>query len=140
MRVLLDTNLFISYLLPSRRLSGTIDRLVEGALTGAYTLLLAEELLEEFHETITTKPYLRTRIDRGQATTFIDGLRAIAEVLPALEGEFPAITRDPNDDYLLAQAIFAGADYLVSGDDDLLALGPIEGLTILSPTDFATLL
>jgi len=122
---------------PPPRFSGTIDRIMEGALGGVYTLLLAEELLGEFRETITTKPYLRDRIDRAQAAAFIEGLRAVAELLPALEEEFPAITRDPNDDYLLAQAIFAGADYLVSSDRDLRSLGPVGGLTILSPADFA---
>jgi hypothetical protein len=140
MRVLLDTNIFSSYLLPPPRQTGTIYRIVEGVLSGAYTLLIPEELPRELYRNITTKPYLRSRIDAEEAAAFIAALHTIAKILPALQEEIPAVTRDPNDDYLLAHALLAGAGYLVSGDRDLLDLGPIEGLTILHPADFASLL
>lgn len=140
MRVLLDTNILISYLLPPPRQAGNIYRIVEGVLSGVYTLLVPEELLQEIHRNITTKPYLRSRIDAEEAGAFVAALHALAEILPALQEEIPSVTHDPNDDYLLAHALLAGADYLVSGDNDLLSLGPIERLTILSPADFAQVL
>jgi uncharacterized protein len=46
--------------------------------------------------------------------------------------------RDPNDDMFLEVAVNGSADYLVSGDADLLALHPFRGIPILSPADFLT--
>lgn len=140
MRVLLDTNIFVSYLLPPPRQVGTIDRIIEGFLSEAYILLIPDELLQELHRTLTTKPYFQRRVTAEQAGAFIGVLRTLAEQLPALAETIPAVTRDPQDDYLLAHALVARADYLVSGDNDLLSLGPIGGLTILRPVDFAALL
>lgn len=140
MRVLLDTNLFISYLLTPPDRSGTIGRIVEAGFGGEFTLLLPEEVPRELGESIVAKPFLRDRIAADDLLAFIALLREVAELLPPIEEPYPAVTRDPDDDYLLAHALLAGADYLVSGDKDLLSLSPIEGLTILSPTDFAKLL
>ncbi len=140
MRVLLDTNIFVSYLLPPPRQAGTIDRIIEGFLNGYYTLLIPEELLQELHRTLTTKPYFQRRVGYEEADAFISAVRALSERLPALEEAIPAVTRDPKDDYLLAHALLAAADYLVSGDNDLLALAPVTGLVVLSPADFVKLL
>ncbi len=140
MRALLDTNLFVSYLLTPPGRSGTVGRIVEAAFGGEFTLLLPEEVPRELGESIAAKPFLRDRIDAGDLLAFITLLREIAELLPAIEEPYPVVTRDPDDDYLLAHALLASADYLVSGDKDLLSLVPVEGLTVLSPAEFARLL
>lgn len=140
MRALLDTNLFVSYLLTPPGRSGTIGRIVEAAFAGEFTLLLPEEVPQELRAAIAAKPFLRDRIDEGDLDAFITLLREVAELLPPIEEPYPIVTRDPDDDYLLAHALLAGAEYLVSGDKHLLTLGPVEGLVILSPADFAHLL
>lgn len=50
------------------------------------------------------------------------------------------MTRDPDDDYLIAHALAAGADYLVSWDNDLRDLGFVDGLAIVSPPEFLRIL
>lgn len=50
------------------------------------------------------------------------------------------MTRDPKDDYLIAYAVIGEADYLVTGDKDLLVLEQIAGVTIVTPARFADLL
>jgi hypothetical protein len=50
------------------------------------------------------------------------------------------VVRDPNDDFILATAIKAGADYLVARDNDLLVLGTHENIRIVSPETFAQVL
>jgi predicted nucleic acid-binding protein len=50
------------------------------------------------------------------------------------------IATHPEDDLVLAAAVSAGADYLVTGDKQLLRIGRYEGVTIVSPRDFLTLL
>jgi len=63
-----------------------------------------------------------------------------AELVPEIEETVPALVRDPKDDYLLAHALVARADYLVTGDKDLLVLNPVGDLQILSPTQFTLIL
>jgi predicted nucleic acid-binding protein len=46
------------------------------------------------------------------------------------------VVRDPNDDVILASAIAAGADYLVTRDKNLLSLGAYEGISIIKPETF----
>ncbi len=50
------------------------------------------------------------------------------------------VCRDPDDDKVLALAIAAQADLIVSGDNDLLVLQPFKGIPILSPAQAAALL
>jgi uncharacterized protein len=44
--------------------------------------------------------------------------------------------RDPSDDKFLEVAVNGGANLLVTGDADLLALDPFEGISILTPADY----
>ena len=51
-------------------------------------------------------------------------------------GRLRGVCRDPQDDMVLECAVNAGADVIVTGDKDLLALGEYEGIRILSPRAF----
>ena len=66
--------------------------------------------------------------------------RQVAEPMLTITEEIPPVSRDPKDDYLLAYGLVGGADYLVTGDEDLLTLRDVEGLKIVSPREFVTLL
>ncbi|MGI8690720.1 MAG: putative toxin-antitoxin system toxin component, PIN family [Thermomicrobiales bacterium] len=54
--------------------------------------------------------------------------------------EIPAVSRDPKDDKFLATAVLAGADYLVSEDQDLLVLQEYSGVRIVNAATFLSLL
>lgn len=135
MRVLLDTNIFISYLLEPEGESST-HLVLEAALLGKFNLLLPEEVLEELQRKIPSKRYLAERITPENAEKLVTILRQISEVVPRIELEIPALTRDPKDDYLLAHAVVGEADYLVTGDDDLLVLKEVEGVKIVTAGQF----
>ncbi len=139
MRVLLDTNIFISYLLTPLGKS-PINVLVDAAFTNAFTLLIAADILEELQRKITAKPYLAQRITATQLELLVDALLTVAEEVPAIEEKFPEIGRDRKDDYLLAYAAVGRADYLVTGDEDLLVLREVEGLKVVNPREFVALL
>lgn len=49
------------------------------------------------------------------------------------------VSRDADDDAVLAAAVAAGCDCIVTGDQDLLVLGTYEGIVIIAPADFAAL-
>jgi predicted nucleic acid-binding protein len=50
------------------------------------------------------------------------------------------VCRDPDDDEVLALAIAAKVELVVSGDNDLLSLGSVEGVPIIRPADAITLI
>jgi predicted nucleic acid-binding protein len=61
MRVLIDTNIFISYLL-KRDQGSTIAKLIEAGFEGKYTLLMPHEVLRELFKKLSEKKYLANRI------------------------------------------------------------------------------
>ena len=135
----MDTNILVSYLLTPNRLSPTTV-LVGSAFAGEFQLLLPDALLEELCQAITTSRYLRKRITPHELMALSTTLLEIAEIIPFIFVEIPALTRDPKDDYLLAYAIVGQANYLVTGDEDLLALGQVSDLEIVSPRRFLAIL
>lgn len=61
-----------------------------------------------------------------------DYIAAIELVEPT---ELPRIVRDPDDDHVLACALAAQADLIVSGDKDLLVLGAYQNIPIVSAAE-----
>jgi putative PIN family toxin of toxin-antitoxin system len=140
MRVLIDTNGLISYLLKSQS-PGGIREILAALADDTFTLLLPEPLLDELLEAVRGKPRLAKRIQLSELTAFLESLREVGELLPLIEEPIPAVLRDPKDDYLLAYALVGEADYLVSGDKDLLALDEqLDSLEIVTPRQFIDVL
>ncbi len=140
MRVLVDTNVLISFIL-GRGEGGSIREIFRAFLAGRFTLLLPRWVLDELITTVKTKPRLSNRISVEQLDRFTDLLMLSAEQIDEIDSPVPAVTRDPDDDYVLAYALVGAANYLVTGDMDLLSLqGRIAGLEIVTPSQFAELL
>lgn len=137
-RALVDANVFVSFLLYPRHESPSA-RVVRGAFADVYELLLPEGLLDELTRSVAEKPYLAERIRPEDATAFENALSIIATTIPAISEPIPRVSRDPKDDYLLAYALIGNADYLVTGDLDLLTLEQVGGLKIITPREFADL-
>lgn len=136
MRAFIDTNVLISYLL-LRGEGGAIRTLIRAFEDGRFTLLVPEPLLQELIEAVRGKRRLSSRISPQELDDFIDTLTTYAEKVGKIAAPIPKITRDVKDDYLLAYAIVGAADYLVTGDKDLLELeGLIAGLEIVTPARF----
>lgn len=138
-RAVLDTNLLISYLLDPTS-DGPPAKVVRAAITGIFVLMVSPELLREVRRKVTTKPYLVERIPAERFDRFIHLLLEFAEFHDDADIRYPAITRDRKDDYLITNAVVYQADYLVSGDHDLLELGEFEGVRIVNPAAFAAML
>lgn len=93
--------------------------------------------LRELAEVL-NRPRIRKYISESQAEEFIDLLLEVVRMVEPEQG--PPLCRDPKDDYLLYTALAARADYLVSGDNDLLSMGCIGSARIMTYTDFETLM
>ena len=140
MRVLIDTNVLISMLLrPSE--DGSVRAVFRAFTAGRFTLLISKKLIDELTETVRTKFRLSKRVTEEQLTNFTTLLNQTAELIDEIEDTIPTVTRDPDDDYVLAYALVGSADFLVAGDKDLLSLeGQIEGLQIVTPSQFLAFL
>jgi putative PIN family toxin of toxin-antitoxin system len=126
LRVVLDANVLVSALL-SR--TGTPARLVQLWIAGAFDLVVSDLLLAEVERAL-AYPKVSRRVSPTDAADFIALLRRFAVLAPDPD-EAPAIRAvDPKDDYLIALAAREQSP-LVSGDADLLGLGP--RLPILTP-------
>ena len=139
MRVLLDPNLLISHLLVP--LGGrNPTRIVEAATAGVFVLLLPQDAVDELRRRVASKPYLRDRITTEELEALIRALATSAIALPELSEGAPVVGRDPKDDYLIAHAVLGRADYLVSGDADLVSLGEVAGVRLVNPARFIQVL
>jgi uncharacterized protein len=139
-RVLIDTNVLISYLLRPDA-SGTVQAILRAFLEDHFTLLVPGALLQELLVTVRGKRRLAKRIPPQDLANFIAVLEEFGEGVGEISEPIPKVTRDPKDDYLLAYALVGEADYLITGDKDLLALqGQVAGLDILTPAQFIDVL
>ena len=135
MRVILDTNILVAALISP---SGPPAAILQAFLDERFTLATCEPQFEEFRR-VTRAPELRERVRPAEAGTLVNELRALARIPKRL----PKIERssDPHDDFLLALAEAAGADYLVTGDKSgLLALRKHGRTRIVTARRFSRLL
>ncbi len=129
MRAVLDTNVLLAGLL----WRGPPYALLEQVRGGALTFISSPELLAELAEVL-VRPKFDEIVKRSNSSReqMLIQVRMLAEVIDPPPLAQP-VCRDPDDDAVLALAIAAQADVIVSGDEDLLILSSFEGIPILSP-------
>ncbi len=110
MRVILDTNILVAALISP---SGAPAMILQAFLDERFTLVTSEPQLDELRR-VTREPKLRERVKPAEAGTLVNELRALA-LIPKRLGKIER-SSDPYDDFLLALAEAASADYLVTGD------------------------
>lgn len=127
-KVVLDTNLWISFLI-SRKLD-SIDELI---LQRKIVFLFSTESMEEFMN-VATRPKFKKYFSKDD----IDKLLSIFDTYGHLIKTNSSINscRDFKDNFLLNLAVDGKANFLVTGDDDLLSLKEIEGIPILTFNQF----
>jgi uncharacterized protein len=137
MRVVLDTNVVVSAFLSVKGAPARILALWE---QGAFDLVVSEPLLAEYERVLAYKPVqARHRMDAQALAEVVQGFRASAIIVePALR--LVIVTEDPDDDKFLECAVAGGAAYIISGDSHLLDLREYQGIQILPPVAFLSLL
>lgn len=136
MRAVIDTNVLLSGLI----WHGPPHRLIEQVRAGPLTLISSPALLAELAEVITRAKFAAIL---GRSNTSPD--RTLAEVRLLAEMVDPpplpaSVSRDPDDDAVLALAVAAQVDLIVTGDADLLVLGAYAGIPIVTPNQAIALL
>lgn len=140
MRILLDTNILISNLRSPTPDTSATGILLRVALTGGFTLLFVEGVVEELTRKLRERADLAARIPHADAAELVATMRTVADLVPRLPEPYPEIGRDRKDDFLIAHGVVARADYLVSWDKDLLDLKEIDGFRIVTPPEFLDIL
>lgn len=136
LKVVIDTTVMVSGFL--KRVDGGIaDELLRFAKQGAFEHCISDDILEELTEVLLRQGRNRRRYQYPDSAVveFCQGLARFATVVSDVP-EVRGIVRDPSDDKIIACAIAAGADYLITRDKDLLTLQEYEGITIISPEVF----
>jgi uncharacterized protein len=139
MRFILDINIWISYLL-ARDESSTIQQLVNVCIDPMHVIIMPPETIDELQSCITKYPYLRKHITQEQVDALIQAVNEVVIHPDSLQIELINYGRDPKDDYLIAYGLIYGADYLITGDEDLLVLNRVEQLQIVRPADMRRVL
>jgi len=129
-RVVIDPGVLISALITPGGATATVLDLIEAEMI---TVIVSPHLLDELAEVLRRDKFDRY-LEPGQAGQFIDGLRDRVEVVTDPD-QIPPVSRDPDDDYLIALTRTADADALISGDADLTSV-ELTDLAILSPRTF----
>jgi uncharacterized protein len=139
-RVVIDTNLFVSGAISPR---GLPHQLLQAWRTGAFTLLISAEQRGEVQEVLSRPEIARRYNLSDEAKAHLLFLIDTLALQAPLRQRLPIHVRDPKDDHLLAAALGGKADYLVTGDADLLTLDrdpKLPNLRILSVRSFLDLL
>lgn len=135
MRVLFETSVLISFLRSAAPATSAIGLLLRAALRGRFTLLAVAGVIEELENKLAQRTDLATKISFVSVENLVATTNRVAEQVPRLPEPYPEIGRDRKDDFVIAHAVAASADFLVSWDKDLLDLQQVEGVRIVSPPE-----
>lgn len=136
-KAVLDTNVLVSGLVAEQ---GHPRQILDAWLEGRYTLVTSLYLVEELTHVLSYPRITeRLRLDEEELSAILAALLSEAVVTPG-RLHLPGVTRDPKDDAVVACAKEGEADYIISGDQDLLVLGTYEGIRIVTPRRFVEIL
>ncbi|MEQ9286855.1 MAG: putative toxin-antitoxin system toxin component, PIN family [Cyclobacteriaceae bacterium] len=124
-KVIFDTNIWISYLI-GYQLGGLTEHLISQKIELVLSQQLRAELIMVTERKKFRKYFSKEKVN--ELLKLMDFIGTDYEVI-----EYPNTCRDPKDDFLLGLIRLSGANFLVTGDQDLLVLNPFEGTEIIEP-------
>ena len=129
-RVVFDTNILFSAI----GWLGNPHQCVQAARQGKCKSLTCEAILAELSE----KLRFKRGLDAQKTTEITEELRSFSAIV-VIPGTLKAVAADPDDDPVLECAVVGQAQYLVSGDRHLLALGSFQTIRIIKAAEFLAL-
>lgn len=137
MRVVLDANIYVSALISDK---GNPAAIINYWLSGDFDILISQPIIDELlwvtsYERI-QKKYRKVKERRLEFAELISQQSVCFEPVKTSS----AVTRDESDNIYIECAVEGDAQYIVSGDEHLLELDEYQGIIVLSPASFVTLL
>ncbi len=130
-RIVLDTNIFIYFLI-----SNSFQKFDKRLKSNQITLLFSEELINEFLQVV-SRPKFKKYFSAKEVEELLDRIHKYAEFIEV--SSKVNITRDKKDNFLIDLCIDGKADYLITGDENLLSIKKIKKTSILKIADFLAL-
>jgi putative PIN family toxin of toxin-antitoxin system len=133
-KIVIDTSSLISAALRPRSIP---DQAVKLALSN-YEFWTSADHLQELEEVLRRK-HFDSYVDLASRLFFLQNIRANAQscIVPqSILEDVKGCCRDKSDDFLLALALAAEANLIISSDHDLLVLHPWRGIPIVTPAQF----
>ena len=127
MRVILDTNIFISSVL-----GGKLKAIIDEWKAGKFKLIVSEAIAREYLDVINRPKFKIPDIEIVTVTEYL--LQNAEFVTP--EEEIIVVVADPTDNKFLEAAVIGKVNYIVSGDAHLLELGSFREIPIIKAVDF----
>ena len=131
-KVIFDTNVWVSFLI-GKRLG-----IIREYISNEYIKIITTTQLIREIKIVTTRPKLKKYFPSESVNELIELLETISDKIEISPKNF--INRDPKDNFLLDLIEFSKADYLVTGDKDLLIHNPFKSAEIISPANFESIL
>jgi len=126
-----DTNVLIAALITE----GICSKLLHRARTGEFTLASCPFIMKELRRILSKK----FRLADGEMASAMEPVTEAIDQIIEHTLKIKGVCRDPDDDNILACALAAKAEYLVTGDADLLVMKRYQGIRIITPRDFEAL-
>ena len=132
MKAVFDTNVLIAAFVAE----GLCASLLRRARRGDFLLYLSPFIISEFENVLSKK----IKADKPEIIDAIKILKETVYEIVETDKEVKGVCRDEDDDNILSCAKVSRADYLVTGDGDLLILKKIGRTRIITPRDFEMML
>jgi uncharacterized protein len=130
-QIVVDTNVWLSGMV----FGGNPERVIKLFIDGTLLVETSEEMLSELRRKVSQKFPLY----ESYMSALVASIREQAIVVQL--GTRPVnASRDPDDNMVIETALIGGADYIVSGDKDLLVLQKYESVTIVKPAELLGLI
>ena len=127
-RIIVDTNLWISFLIKK-----DFKKLDERIKKGKVKLIFSVDSMDEFL-TVTDRPKFRKYFTKKDLEGLVELFDVYGEII-AVKSTVD-ICRDPKDNFLLSLSVDSRANFLITGDSDLLVLKEFEDTKILTMTEY----
>jgi putative PIN family toxin of toxin-antitoxin system len=127
-KLVIDTNLWISFLISNSFTK--LDKLIQSQRV---TFIFSDELLAEFLDVI-ARPKLKKYFSETDVNNLLNAINSYAEFVEVTC--YSNVCSDPKDNFLLALCEEAKADYLLSGDEDLLVLKKYKKTRIMKLSEY----
>ena len=131
-RIVIDTNVWISFLIGK-----TLGGLTEAIIRDDLVILFSRELFDEVIEVLQRRKF-RKYFSKEDIQELISLFHSKVEWVEIKESFDDC--RDAKDNFLLDLSVSGKADYLITGDDDLLVLNPYRNTKIISYREFSKIL